>query len=287
MTTPSETWPKLDLSDGTLARGRAVPHAFIRSALFSSRKFSGDAVRVLATETNPIPISAQENYKLRQVAGERLDQGDCDVYVWLLNRAYKRGLEGKTEARIYFTRGEALKELGRARGTKSFQLLDESLMRLYQADIAYEIPNAIGRTRLISSVEKPRKEANKNFDYEVVVSAKAGDFLRGEDFKVLYHVERDRLGDYLSRWLHAFYSSHNNPYQLTTDFIQELADRTSIKQESKWRALLDKALANVKEVTGWAVCEVREYENVRPRIVVTKGKREPRRPKSKEENHDI
>jgi hypothetical protein len=287
MTTPSETWPKLELDSDYFDRGQAVPHAFIRSALFSSRKFSGEAVRTTATETHPISISAQDKYKLEQVAGERLDQGDCDVYVWLLNRAYVRGVAGKTEARIYFTRGEALTELGRARGTKSFKLLDESLMRLYRADIAYEIPHANGRTRLISSLEKPSKEAKKNFDYEVVVSAKAGDFFRGEDFKVLFHTEREHLNDYLSKWLHAFYSSHGNPFDLTLDYIKNLADRTSIKQASKWRALLDKSLANVKQATGWPVCEVKEYENSIPKIVVRKGKQQPRRPEPKESTENI
>ncbi|MCR1768925.1 plasmid replication initiator TrfA [Burkholderia glumae] len=287
MTILAETWPKLELDNDYLERGHAVPHAFIRSALFSSRKFSGEAVRATATESNPISISAQDKYKLKQVAGQRLDQGDCDVYVWLLNRAYKRGLEGKAEARIYFTRGEALAELGRARGTKSFKLLDESLMRLYRADIAYEIPHAIGRTRLISSLEKPRKEDNKNYDYEVVVSAKAGDFLRGEDFKVLIHAERERLDDYLSKWLHAFYSSHNNPYDLTLDYIKELSDRASITQESKWRALLDKSLAKVKDATGWSVCEVREYENALTKIVVKKGGHQLRAPRLKEDVNNI
>lgn len=285
-TVHTESWPEIDLPADLLKTSRTVPHAFVRSALFSSRKFSGDAVRAQASETSPIPIAAQSNYTLLQLAGERLDQGDCDVYAWLLTRAYRRGLAGKAEARIYFTRGEALRELGRARGTQSFKLFEESLMRLYRADISYEIPHATGRTRLISSLEKSTKDSNKKFDYEVIISAKAGDFFRENDFKALADAEREQLSDYLTKWLYAFYSSHDNPFQITTDFVKKLADRTSM-QESKWRTTLDKSLERVKQVTGWPVCEVREYDNVAPRVVVAKGAQPPRRPKPEENSDNI
>ncbi len=258
-----------------LDRSRVVPHAFVRSALFSSRKFSGEAVRAVATEANPIAIAALDRYALQQVAGERLDQGDCEVYVWLLNRAYLGGLPRSGDARIRFARGEALSGLGRARGTQSFKLLEESLLRLYRADVAYEIPHASGRTRLISSLEKTERGGDKGYDYEVVISAKAGDFLRGRDFKALLDAERKGLGDYLAKWLHGFYASHEVPFQITTDKIKQLSDRDTM-QESKWRAVLEKSLAKVKQATGWEVCEVREFDNASPKIVVVKGKRLPR-----------
>lgn len=267
--TTASIWPKLKLKHGTLETHRAYPHAFIRSALFSSRKFSGGAIRTVATEAAPIKIASLSNYKLVQVAGERLDQGDCDVYAWLLTRAYQRGLAGKSEARIFFTQEEAMSERGRKRGTKNFMLFRESLLRLYKAELVYETPYATGRTRLICSI-KPKLECKKKYDYEVVISPKVGDFFQEGDFRILLNEERSKLDDYLSKWLHAFYSSHTNPLKLNCELIKSYADRTETPDKI-WRKKLDAALAKVKEVTGWLECEVRQEDGQRPKIFVRKG----------------
>jgi hypothetical protein len=212
-----------------------------------------------------------------QVAGERLDQGDCDVYAWLLTRAYQRGLADKSDARIFFTQEEAISERGRKRGTKNFRLFRESLLRLYKADIVYKTPYATGRTRLISSIEEPTPESKKKYDYEVIISAKVGDFFRKGDFRILLNEEREKLNDYLSKWLHAFYSSHAYPIKFTCDLIKSYADRTDTTDKI-WREKLDAALVKVKEVTGWLQCEVKQEDGKPPRIIVRKGKPQfPRR----------
>lgn len=290
--TTSQTWPPLKLARGKLESGRAFPHAFIRSALFSTRQFSGGAVREIATAATPIDIDTPRNYKLAQVAGVRLDQGDCDVYVWLLNRAYQRGLAGKSEARIFFTREEALSERGLARGTKNFRLFHESLMRLYDADISYQTPYATGRTRLISSIEVPKPEEKKKYDYEVIISAKVGDFFHEKDFRLLQNEERAQLKDYLSKWLHAFYSSHNNtsydsrgePILYPCDRIKSLTDRARTP-EREWRKKLDAALADVKKVTGWPEFQVILKDGKPDSISVAKGERQfPKRKKTGDES---
>lgn len=81
-------------------------------------------------------------------------------------------------------------------------------------------PHATGRTRLIASIEEPTPESKKKYDYEVVISAKVGDFFREGDFRILLNEERAKLDDYLSKWLHAFYSSHKNPLKLNCDLIK-------------------------------------------------------------------
>ncbi|EKS9884141.1 hypothetical protein BTK96_001048 [Burkholderia pyrrocinia] len=279
-------WPQLKLARGMLDSGRAFPHAFIRSALFSTRQFSGGAVREVATAATPIAIDKLSNYGFAQVAGVRLDQGDCDVYVWLLNRAYQRGLAGKSEARIFFTREEALSERGLARGTKNFRLFHQSLMRLYDADISYLTPYATGRTRLISSIEVPKAEEKKKYDYEVIISAKVGDFFHENDFRLLQNDERAKLKDYLSKWLHAFYSSHDKPIYdsrgepilYSCDRIKSLTDRAKTP-EREWREKLDAALAHVREVTGWREFKVVLKTGRPDRISIKKGER--RFPKQK------
>ncbi|MFX1715685.1 hypothetical protein [Paraburkholderia sp. A1RO-5L] len=282
-----QTWPSLKLAHRTLDDHRAFPHAFIRSALFSSRKFSGDAVRATATESDPILLDSLSNYELAQVGGERLDQGDCEVFVWLVSRAYQRGLAGKTEARIFFTREEAVAELGRHRGTKNFKLLHESLIRLYKADIVYKTSHAAGRTRLISSIEASTPGSKNKYDYEVIVSGKMGDFFKERDFRIIKNDERARLKDYLSKWLHAFYSSHGKPFKnYSCDKIKGLTDRSDTP-ERIWHEKLAAALAHLKEVTGWWECEIVQETGKRPSISIVKGERRfPKRKKSSDEQTD-
>ncbi|WP_299534595.1 hypothetical protein [uncultured Herbaspirillum sp.] len=229
-----------------------------------------------ASEEAPITIASLKTYHLVQLAGERLDQGDCEVYTWLLNRAYQRNVAGSADARIFFTREEAIVELGRSRGSRNFQLFDDSLLRLYRADVAFRLPNAEGRMRLISSIEKPHKTEAREYDYEILIAAKAGDFFRGNDFKLLANTERKKLDDYLSKWVHAFYSSHTAPFDITTAKIKQLADREGM-QESKWRAALAMSLAKVQEVTKWPICRVIESGDAPAKVVVVKGARKIKR----------
>lgn len=279
-----QAWPSLKLAPEKLDDHRAFPHALIRSALFSSRKFSGEAVRETATERAPILLDSLSNYELLQAGGERLDQGDCEVFVWLVSRAYQRGLEGKTEARIFFTRGEAVAELGRHRGTKNFKLLHESLMRLYQADIIYKTKHADGRTRLISSMETSTPGSKNKYDYEVIISGKVGDFFKERDFRIIKNDERAKLKDYLSKWLHAFYSSHSKPFKnYRCDRIKRLADREDTP-ERIWREKLAKSLAHLKEETGWWECEIVQEGDKPLEISIVKGERQfPKRKKTEGE----
>ncbi|CAJ2933719.1 TrfA family protein [Burkholderia pseudomallei] len=282
-----QPWPSLKLAHGKLDDHRAFPHSFVRSALFSSRKFSGEAVRATATESDPILLASLSNYRLVQYGGERLDQGDCEVFVWLVSRAYQRGLTGKTEARIFFSREEAAAELGRQRGTKNFRLFQESLMRLYKADIAYTTPHADGRTRLISSIEKMPPGSKNNYDYEVNISGKVGDFFRESDFRIIKNDERAKLKDYLSKWLHAFYSSHSKPFNnYSCDRIKKLADRWDTP-EHIWYKKLTASLAHLQAATGWWECKIVRENDKPPSISVVKGERRfPKRKKTGNEQTD-
>lgn len=262
-------WPCLAVPRYMLDNARATPHLLIRTSLFSTRKFSGGAVREVASKSNPITMAAIGGYACRQIDGVRMDQGDGEIYAWLLNRAYLQGVTGKNEMRICFTREEAFKELGRSRGTKGFKLFEESLLRLYQADVEYETQYATGRTRLISSIEKPLDEKKFGYDYEVLLSAKLGEFFFGDDFRLIPNSEHTALKSYLAKWLHAFYSSHNTPFPYKTDTIKTLVDRHFV-QESKWQEALTTSLADVKRVTGWPTCEVRNLNENR-KVVVRKS----------------
>lgn len=264
----SAIWPELHLpTRKMLEHCHIAPHAFVRSALFSAHKFPGNAIRMEASATSPITIPAPTDYTLRQVEGVRLDQGDFEVYIWLLALVYRHELAGtNSDARLSFTREEAMAALGRTRGTNNFEWLKASLTRLSRAEIAYAIRYAQGQTRL---VEVMAWGDGKNHDYEVVIPVAVGDFLREQDFKMLPAAQLAALKDYLAKWLYAFYSSHKQSYDMLTDTIKQWADREGI-QESKWRTALKNALAEVKDITGWRTCETQDAGKS-AKVVVRKG----------------
>ena len=135
-----------------------------------------------ATEINPVCLAAKERCRLQQISGERLDQEDFDVYVWLLNRAYPPGAGELTPVRVFVTLSEFQAARGRPREAGSPRPFSESLSKLYSAGLEFETPHSYGLTRLISSFEVPAVECNKSYDFAVVVAPKPVEFLDIEVF---------------------------------------------------------------------------------------------------------
>lgn len=266
-TTSHTAWPELTLPHGLLADTRIAANMLVRSAAFSTLDYAGGAVRPAIDE--PLSLAAIAPYSLEQVAGVRLSQTDADLFYWLLSRAYRGGAP-RGNARVYFKRGEALAALGRGRGGKTDVLLDESLARLYQADFKYAVPGAVGRSRLVSCIER-FDDDDKPYDYRVTVSDGVAALLDGGEWLVLLGKEREQLaGDPLAKGLHAFYTSHKSAFPMLPSTLKALMGRESM-QDSKWRHALDRALAHLKEVTGWVQCEVVKAGPLAGKVVVLKG----------------
>src|SRR5690606_14195861 len=113
------------------------------------------------------------------------------VFFWLLSRIYRRG-DPSGSPSTFFEHKEALAELGRKRGGKTDLLLADSLDRLGQAEFTYELhrsddgehpdagdeevepagkrlPSIVGRTRLLSRVERGDRLDSK-YDYQVTIA---------------------------------------------------------------------------------------------------------------------
>lgn len=270
-TATSPAWPALKLPYAKTETHRLYPHTFTRTSLFSSRKFSGGAKRDDVADGAEIKLESISTYAVEQVGGQRLDQGDLAVYTWMLDRAYKRGLAGLPEAVIFFTIEEAIAGIGKSRGAVRVKLLQDSLRRLFEAEVKYTTPHATGVTRLISSIEKPLPGEKKPYDFVVVVSARVGDFFLNNDFNLIKNTEREKL-DYLGLWLHAFYDSHETDtcFLYTTALIKKLADREDTP-EHVWRKKLAVALEAVKAAAGWRMCQVVEKSGEKSKIQVVKG----------------
>lgn len=263
-TAQSSIWPELNLPFGFWEETRIAPNILVRSAAFSTLDYTGGAVRPEVME--PLKLSALSQYKIDQVAGVRLSQTDADLFFWLLSRLYRYGAP-KDRAWVYFKRSEAL--TGRARGGKTDLLLEDSLQRLIRAEFSYEALGVVGRTRLLSSVE--RFDEDKPYDFRVTVSDGVAQLLANGDWMALSGTEREELaGDSLAKALHAFYSSHITVYPMFPATLKSLTGRESM-QESKWRHALKKSLARVQEVTGWAGCHLVENGDNAGKVVVRKG----------------
>lgn len=262
------SWPELELKYGVLADTRIAANALVRSAVFSTLDYSGGAQRPEIND-EPLSLAAIKPYRIEQVAGPRLSQTDADLFFWLLSRAYRDGTPAAS-ACVYFTRAEALTALHRKRGGKTDSLLDESLQRLYGADFTYQMPGVEGRSRLVSCVER-FDAAEKPYEYKVTISDGIASFLDGGEWIALSAAVRAELAnDPLARGLYAFYASHSTAYPMLPATLKALMGRESM-QESKWLHALKKALAKVKEATGWVQCEVAEKGKWEGKVVVIKG----------------
>lgn len=263
-TAQSSMWPQLNLPFGFFEETRIAPNLLVRSAAFSTLDYTGGVGRPEVTE--PLKLSSLSQYRIDQVAGVRLSQTDADLFFWLLSRLYRFGAP-KDRAWVYFKRSEAL--TGRARGGKTDLLLEDSLQRLIGAEFSYEALGVVGRTRLLSSVE--RFDNDKPYDFRVTVSDGVAQLLEGGNWSALSGTEREQLaGDPLAKALHAFYSSLKTVYPMFPATLKTLMGRESM-QESKWRHALKKSLARVQEVTGWAGCHLVENGENAGKVVVSKG----------------
>lgn len=268
-------WPELKLRFGLLTDTRLAANLLVRSAAFSTLDYSGAAIRPEIKE--PLILATIAPYHLEQVAGVRLSQSDAELFFWLLSRVYRSGAP-KGSAWVYFKLSEAVAALGRTRGGKTDALLEESLMRLYQADFAYELPGTVGRARLVSCIER-FGDGEKPYDYKVMVSDGVAALLDGGEWLALQGKEREQLaGDPLAKGLHAFYTSHKSAYPMLPSTLKALMGRESM-QDSKWQHALKRALAKVQAATGWPQCEVAEAGLYAGKVVVQKGYKRPRRPK--------
>lgn len=271
------SWPELSLPHGLLADTRIAPNALVRSATFSTLEYAGGAQRPeIAAE--PLCLAAIKPYVIVQVAGLRLSQSDADLFFWLLSRVYRGGAP-KGDAPAFFKRAEALAALGRKRGGKTDLLLEDSLLRLSGAAFAYEIPGTVGRTKLLSCVER-FDGGERPYDYKVAVAGGVAPLLDDGEWQVLSGKIREQLAsDPLARGLYAFYASHQSAFPMLPDTLKGLMGRESM-QDSKWRLALVNALGRVQAVTGWFQCELVQTGPLAGKVVVQKGNVRRRRAKT-------
>lgn len=280
-------WPKLVLKYGLIDGNLIAPNVLVRSAVFSARDFNGHATREAIAEPEHLP--SNEPYVVVQMEGERLSQSDAEVFFWLLSRAYKVN-PPRSPVQVCFQIGDAVKELGRARGGKTVKLFEDSLMRLAEAAFSFGRDGGPAvNTKLLVSVERLTSEAGTS-DYNVTLADGVAKLLVGRDWVYLRgHERRALVGDSLAKALYAFYASHETPYAMRWSTVQGIMGRNGVGvQDSKWRLALVNALERVKLATGWFRCELATEGEYAGLVVVQKSEssKPPPVPKRKKESAD-
>lgn len=265
---PTENhWPNLAFSGSRL--NYVAPYALARCAIFSTQIFRGQLTRPQFTEKTE--LASLGNMHVYQLSGEQLDQGDADVFYELMRRVVVSGASGVREARIQFNQLEFLSALGRKKGGKTLALLRESLCRLTDAAFFFQVPGVLtGRSRLILKMLTREDVDGLEHDYDVLLDLELANLFNREQWTFLNKKERTLLaGDPLAKGLHAYYSTHREPYPLLPGSLKTLMGRTFM-QESKWRLALDTSLANLKNATQWHKCDLEMHGKYAGKVVVQK-----------------
>ena len=213
---------------------RGVPNGFLRSALFGAiakgrrRYMSGERVTTLDGLTI-------------LYTGERLDQGDLDVWESVLHLVRLPALGVPCRVTSY----ALLKLMGKTDTGKNRRVLHTRITRL-RAN-AVEIRQD-GWSYIGGLIDEAYKD-NETQEWVIVVSRKLHTLFAADQFtQIDWNVRRALVGKSLAQWLHGFYASHAKPYPMRMDTLLKLAGSED-ESPSSGRQTLRKALDALAEAS--------------------------------------
>jgi hypothetical protein len=217
---------------------RGVPNSFLRSALFGA--IAKGRRRYMSSERMTTLDGLTILY-----TGERLDQGDLDVWESLLHITRLQALGVPCNVTSY----ALLKLMGKTDTGKNRRVLHTCITRL-RAN-AVEIKQD-GWSYIGGLIDEAYKE-NKTQEWVIVVGPKLRPLFAADQFtQIDWNVRRALVGKSLAQWLHGFYASHAKPYPMRMDTLLKLAgseDGSPSSGRQTLRKALD-ALAKASEIHG-------------------------------------
>lgn len=217
---------------------RAVPNGALRSALFGAicpgrRRFlkgeqlaSVDGVKIIFT-------------------GERLDQGDLDVWLSVLHAIRLQEIGNQCRVRSY----ALLKLMGKSDSGKNRDTLHERITRLR----AHAVEFKQGRYEYIGGLLDEAFKDKETGEWVIVLSPKLLALFGPDQFtQVQWAVRRELDRQPLAQWLHGFYASHAAPYPMKAKTLLQLAGSENDSPSSarqKLRKALD-AVAKASRIHG-------------------------------------
>jgi TrfA protein len=212
---------------------RGTPNAFIRSALFSAIQGKDRVFLDNAT------LFSQEGYSIN-FTGKQLNQEDLTVWETLVHLARLSKL-GNT---CFFTAYEILAMMNLSDGKENYKSLQGSIDRLTGCLVkVFNQRNVYGGS-LIDGFEID--EVTKKF--EITLNRKLIKLFEGENWTAIDWQQRLQLrSKSLAQALHAYYSSHRDPYPVKLSTIQALTGSKN-KQAASFKRQCRMALDELVEI---------------------------------------
>lgn len=213
---------------------RAVPNGFLRSALFGAIRKGRR--RYLKAEQ----LAALEGIEIRYT-GERLNQGDLDVWASVLHAARLQELGSQCRVTSY----ALLKLMGKTDTGKNRATLHERITRLR----ANAVEVRQGRYCYIGGLIAGAAKDEKTQEWVIVLDAKLRPLFAADQFTLVEWAVRHALdGQPLAQWLHGFYASHAKPFPLKVETLHRLCGSEATLM-SDFAKTLRKALDAVTEAS--------------------------------------
>jgi hypothetical protein len=217
---------------------RAVPNGFLRSALF------GAIAKGRRRYINGEDLAAIDGVTIRY-KGERLDQGDLDVWESVLHAVRFQELGNQCRLTSY----SLLKLMGKTDTGNNRVTLQNRIERL----VANALTVKQGRYTYIGSLISFAAKDEDTQEWVIELDPRMRPLFAVDQFtQIEWAVRHELNGSQLAQWLHGFYASHAKPYPMRTDTLLKLsgsdnASPTSARQ--KLRKALD-AVTKASEVHG-------------------------------------
>jgi hypothetical protein len=214
---------------------RAVPNGFLRSALFGAIRKGRR--RFVKGEH----LAALDGIEIHYT-GERLDQGDLDVYESVLHAVRLQELGSQCRVTSY----ALLKLMGKADTGGNRSVLQKRIERLR----ANAVTLRQGRYTYIGGLVDEAYKDEETQEWVIVLNPKLRALYGADQFTQIEWAVRHELdGQPLAQWLHGFYASHAKPFPMKVKTLLNLsggenADAYSGKQK------LRKALDAVAEASA-------------------------------------
>jgi TrfA protein len=214
---------------------RGVPNGVLRSALFGA--IGRGSRRYLTGET----IAALDGIDIRYT-GQRLDQGDLDVWETVLHIVRLQAMGEQCR----FTAFAMLKLLGKTDSGSNRKTLHTRLMRLKANAIEVEQGRYSYAGSLIDDVYRDKE----THEYVLILNPKLRALFADDQFTQVDWTVRQALdGKPLAQWLHGYYASHAKPYPVKVETLLKLSGSENDESRSS-RQTFRKALDALVEASA-------------------------------------
>lgn len=216
---------------------RIVPHDFVRSSLFT---VSNHKIKREYFKKND--IYAFGNTKITYT-GEELRQDDEDVWMHLIYLAAKRNT-----LEVDFMPYKFMRQLDWPARVQYRDKLKESIDRMVATNITITNTNlrqGLSISLIRKFIWKDDDEQNLKY-WSIYLEPELVKLFDNFSYVKLYWEQRQKLKP-LAKWLHAYYSSHSEPFAVKLSTIQQ-ASGSKTKQAKHFKENVRKSLIELAQV---------------------------------------